>query len=122
MVSVTDHDEGSDIGETEPRDTEPTQPIAPSSTGSAGSAWLPPLHPPREEYDATRPLAHSAAPTPTHVPWWMWATVCGLALAIGLFGGAVGSLLVQGLVDDTPGLVARGLDGVDTVSTPPLPA
>jgi putative serine protease PepD len=52
----------------------------------------------------------------------MWATVCGLAVALGLFGGAVGSLLVQGLFDDTPGLVSGGLDGVDTVSTPPLPA
>ena len=52
----------------------------------------------------------------------MWLIVGGVALALGLFGGAVGSLLVQGLVDDTPGLVSGGLDGVDTVSTPPLPA
>ena len=74
-------------------------------------------------YDATRPLpAEAAREIHTRVPWWIWATVCGLALALGLFGGAVGSLLVQGLVDDTPGLVADGLDGVDTVATPPLPA
>jgi putative serine protease PepD len=59
---------------------------------------------------------------PGAVPWWTWAIVGGLALALGLFGGAVGALLVQGLVDDRPGLVSGGLDGVDTVSTPPLPA
>jgi putative serine protease PepD len=119
---VTPYD-GRDSGDAEPRDTEPTQPLSPqpSAADSAGRAWLPPLPArPGERYDATRPL--SGPPVPhTRVPWWMWAIVGGLALALGLFGGAVGALLVQGLVDDTPGVVSGGLDGVDTVSTPPLP-
>jgi putative serine protease PepD len=84
---------------------------------------LPPLPAsPDERYDAPRTPAHTAAPQPNGVPWWMWVAVGGLALALGLFGGAVGALLVHGLVDDTPGLVSGGLDDVDTVSAPPLPA
>ena len=43
------------------------------------------------------------------VPWWTWAIVGGLALALGLFGGAVGALLVQltgqeRLIRETPSL------------------
>jgi putative serine protease PepD len=66
--------------------------------------------------------AHAAHQPHARVPWWMWVAVGGLALAVGLFGGAVGALLVGTLADETPGLVSGGLDGVDTVSTPPLPA
>jgi putative serine protease PepD len=146
---VTPYDDDRDAGDAEPRDTEPTQPLSqqpstqqpaaqqpstqqpstqqpstqqPSTGDPTGRSWLPPLQArPGHQYDAPRP--HDPAREPhSRVPWWMWATVCGLALALGLFGGAVGSLLVQRLFDDTPGLVSGGLEGVDTVSTPPLPA
>ncbi len=123
---MTPYDDGRDPGDAEPRDTEPTRPLSqqPSTADPAGRSWLPPQPSrPGERYDATRPLPAGAdRQSQAGVPWWMWVAVGGLALALGLFGGAVGSLLVQGLVDDTPGLVADGLDGVDTVSTPPLPA
>ena len=83
---------------------------------------MPPLPAtPNERYDAPRAPAQ-AARTHNGVPWWTWVVVGGVALALGLFGGAVGALLVHGLVDDTPGLVSGGLDDVDTVSAPPLPA
>jgi putative serine protease PepD len=122
---VTPYDDGRDPGDAEPRDTEPTRPLSPppSAAEPAGRAWLPPLPaPPGERYDAPRPPTHAAGQPRSGVPWWMWVAVGGLALALGLFGGAVGALLVHGLVDDTPGLVTGGLDDVDTVSTPPLPA
>jgi putative serine protease PepD len=122
---VTSHDDGRDLGETEPRDTEPTRPLSPQlpSSQSAGGSWLPPLPAsPDERYDAPRASTQTAAPAQNGVPWWTWVVVGGVALALGLFGGAVGALLVHGLVDDTPGLVSGGLDDVDTVSAPPLPA
>ena len=123
---MTPYDDGRDPGEAEPRDTEPTRPLSqqPSAAEPAGRSWLPPLPTrPGERYDAPRPQPAAVVREPHgQVPWWTWAIVGGLALALGLFGGAVGALLVQGLVDDTPGLVSGGLDGVDTVSTPPLPA
>jgi putative serine protease PepD len=127
---VTPYDDDRDPGDAEPRDTEPTRPLSrqPSAAQQpaepAGRSWLPPLPAgPGDRYDATQPLpAHTSREPHGRVPWWTWAIVCGLALALGLFGGAVGSLLVQGLFDETPGLVSGGLDGVDTVSTPPLPA
>ena len=127
---MTPYDDGRDPGDAEPRDTEPTRPLsqqpsaAQHSAEPAGRSWLPPLPTrPGERYDDPRPLPAGGAREPrAEVPWWMWLIVGGVALALGLFGGAVGSLLVQGLVDDTPGLVSGGLDGVDTVSTPPLPA
>jgi putative serine protease PepD len=56
------------------------------------------------------------------VPGWLWPVVCVLALVLGLVGGAFGSLLLDRLTDDTPGLVSGGLADVDTVSEPPLPA
>jgi putative serine protease PepD len=141
MNRVTPYDDDrdpGDAGDAEPRDTEPTRPLSqqpaqqsagqpaqqPSAAATAGGSWLPPLQTrPGDRYDATEQLAaHTSGETRGRVPWWMWAIVCGLALALGLFGGAVGSLLVRGLFDETPGLVSGGLDGVDTVSTPPLPA
>jgi putative serine protease PepD len=116
-------DEGRDIGETEPRDTETTRPLsAQSPAQDTGGSWLPPLARGTDtRYDAPQQPSYSR-PTGASVPWWMWATVCGLALALGLFGGAVAALVFQGVVDEAPGLVTDGLDGVDTVSTPPLPA
>ncbi len=123
---MTPYDDGHDSGDAEPRDTEPTRPLSqqPQTADSSGQSWLPPLPAgPGERYGATRPMpAHVAHQPHARVPWWMWVAVGGLALALGLFGGAVGALLVGTLADETPGLVTGGLDGVDTVSTPPLPA
>jgi putative serine protease PepD len=56
------------------------------------------------------------------VPGWTWLLVCALALVVGLVGGAFGSLLLERLTDETPGLVSGGLDDVDTVTAAPLPA
>ena len=56
------------------------------------------------------------------MPGWTWPVVCVLALVLGLVGGAFGSLLLERLTDDTPGLVSGGLDDVDTVTAAPLPA
>jgi putative serine protease PepD len=130
MNPVTPYDDDRDPGDAEPQDTEPTRPLsqqpaaAQPSAEPAGRSWLPPLPArPGDRYDGTQPLPANTSREPQgRVPWWTWAIVCGLALALGLFGGAVGSLLVHGLFDETPGLVSGGLGGVDTVSTPPLPA
>ncbi len=56
------------------------------------------------------------------MPGWVWPAVCSLALVLGIFGGAIGGLVLDRVTDDTPGLVSEGLGGVDTISTPPLPA
>ncbi|HET8960832.1 S1C family serine protease [Nocardioides sp.] len=122
---MTSHDDGRDPGDDGPRDTEPTRPLSERAQPAepAGGSWLPPLTgQPGQGYAAPHPQASAPREPQGPVPWWMWLAVGGLALALGLFGGAVGALLVQGLVDDTPGLVSGGLGEVDTVSTPPLPA
>jgi putative serine protease PepD len=47
--------------------------------------------------------------------------VCTLALVVGLVGGAIGGLVYDQVTDRTgPGTVTTGLQGVDTVSVPPL--
>jgi len=131
---VSDHDEGPAA------DTEPTQPIRPAgpppSTGAAaGSSWLPPVSqlPP-----ATRPLppypvqpAPWGQPYPPYsphqqpaprgrVPGWMWPAVAGLALVLGLLGGALGAALLDNVAADRPGTVSDGLGGVETENSPPL--
>ncbi len=69
------------------------------------------------------PYGEPQRPAPKgRVPGWLWPVVAVLALVVGLFGGAVGAVVVDQLRDDTPGLVDGGLDDVDTVSDPPLPA
>ncbi|HEU5454423.1 MAG TPA: hypothetical protein VFU85_01935, partial [Nocardioides sp.] len=107
---MTPYDDGRDSGDAEPRDTEPTRPLSqePQTAESAGQSWLPPLPArPGERYGTTRPMpAHAAHQPHARVPWWMWVAVGGLALALGLFGGAVGALLVGTLADETPGLVS----------------
>jgi putative serine protease PepD len=47
--------------------------------------------------------------------------VCVLALVLGLFGGALGGLAYDQL-NDHDGTVSAGLAGVDTITTPQLPA
>jgi len=132
---VSDHDEG----------TEPTQPIRPASTAptvdsAAGASWLPPVNqPPPGPWQApptTRPLPpYPMQPTPWgqpyqsypqpqaprgRVPGWMWPAVAGLALVLGLVGGAVGAALLDNVAPDRPGTVTTGQDGADTETAPPL--
>jgi putative serine protease PepD len=57
------------------------------------------------------------------VPGWLWPVVAGLALLLGLVGGFAGAIAYDALDGSTTsGTVAGGLDGVDTVSAPPLKA
>jgi len=133
---VSDHDEG----------TEPTQPIRPASAvpaagPAAGASWLPPANQPLPgQWQAqavtpppTRPLPpypmqpapwgqpHQSYQQPRgRVPGWMWPAVAGLALVLGLVGGAVGAALLENVTQDRPGTVSGGLDGVDTETAPPL--
>ena len=50
----------------------------------------------------------------------MWPAVAGLALVLGLVGGAVGSAVLDNVSEDRTGSVSNGLEGVDTESVPPL--
>ena len=43
----------------------------------------------------------------------MWPAVAALALVLGVVGGAVGAALLDN-VNDRPGTVSNGLEGVDT--------
>ncbi len=115
MSRVTDHEPS--------QDAEPTRPIGPDPRQS----WVPPVFPPRQGHWAGGPMPTAAgASYPERqrgsVPGWLWPVVCVLALVLGVFGGALGALLVEGVLDETPGLVTGGLEEVDTVSEPPLPA
>ncbi len=126
--------------------TEPTQPILPADPGqsggptaepAAGASWLPPVGqaPPgqwQSQWQAappTRPLPpnpwgaspYASQPAPRgRVPGWLWPAVAGLALLIGLLGGAVGAALVDNVGASGPGTVSDGLEGVETESAPPL--
>jgi putative serine protease PepD len=133
---VTDHDERPEHGADE--GTEPTQPIRPSSTAqtpapSAGASWRPPVNQPPPGHwqgppPATRPVPayleppHQPAPPPRgRVSGWLWPAVAGLALMVGVVGGAVGAAVLDSIVEeDRPGAVSDGLDGVDLETSPPL--
>ena len=117
-------------GDQDRDDTEPTRPIsfgrppAPPVT-----SWMPPTtqlppgqwggYPP----PGTQPLPPGPRPSRSRVPAWLWPVVAGLALVVGIVGGVAGAIAYD-LVDGTSssGTVAGGLDGVDTVSAPPLKA
>ena len=67
--------------------------------------------------------AEQARHASTKVTGWVWPAVAAIALVIGVLGGVAGSIAYENLNDDasdTPGTVDDGLDGVDTVSLPPL--
>ncbi|MGB0099028.1 MAG: trypsin-like peptidase domain-containing protein [Nocardioides sp.] len=98
---------------------EPTQPIAPRTPPPS---WVPPVvqTPPHQWAPPTAPHPRHAVPR-GRVPGWMWPVVCLLALVLGVVGGVAGSLAYEQIADESTGTVATGLDGVDTVSEPPLP-
>ncbi|MBA3781455.1 MAG: trypsin-like peptidase domain-containing protein [Nocardioides sp.] len=52
------------------------------------------------------------------VPGWLWPAVAGLALVIGLGGGALGAVAIDRLGDDNN--ISGGLDSVDTRTDTPL--
>lgn len=62
-----------------------------------------------------------AVPT-ARVGGWVWPVIALLALVVGVVGGVVGAAGFR-LVDEAserPGLVSRGLEGVDTATQAPL--
>jgi putative serine protease PepD len=121
-------------------DTEPTQPIRPA----AGASWQPPVNqPPPGQWQ--RPPGAQSAPPPATTPYpfapprdypapyapapqqrsrvsgWLWPAVVGLALLVGVVGGAVGGAVLDSFVErDRPGAVSDGLDGVDLETKVPL--
>jgi putative serine protease PepD len=136
---VTDHDERPEHGADE--GTEPTQPIRPSSPAqipvpSAGASWQPPVNqPPPGHWQGPPPATRPLPPTPAYlappylpappprgrVSGWLWPAVAGLALMVGVVGGAVGAAVLDSIVEeDRPGAVSDGLDGVDLETSPPL--
>jgi putative serine protease PepD len=115
-------------------DTEPTRPISfgrPAERPPEPS-WVPPTSqaPPGHWGGYPPPGTQPLAAPPAHreqrrssVPGWLWPVVAGLALLLGLVGGFGGAIAYDALSDSTTsGTVAGGLDGVDTVSVPPLKA
>jgi putative serine protease PepD len=143
---VNEHDQGREpglpdgaAGRHEPplsEDTEPTQPLSlgrPVDPAPAVASWVPPTSqaaplqwsgfpPPGTQPLPQMPPARHVAPR-GRVPGWMWPVVCTLALVLGLVGGALGGLAYDQVADRTrAGTVSSGLQGVDTVSVPPLEA
>ena len=125
---------------------QPFQQAAPQSPPQYGSqSWLPPTTqpPPLQWSDqwsgqradqwrgqpghpvpGTQPLAVTPGrPTVARagLPGWLWPVIGTMALVLGVIGGGVGSLVYNELVDvASPGTVSNGLEGVDTVTVPPL--
>jgi putative serine protease PepD len=123
---VSDHDEqpGEALG-----DTQPVTGAAPLRVDPSAS-WVPPTPPPPP---AARPYGDLPAPGTRPMPaddrrhagpkvtGWIWPALAAMALVIGVIGGVAGSVVYENVNDeDTPGTVADGLDGVDTVSLPPI--
>jgi putative serine protease PepD len=68
------------------------------------------------------PVGHREGQGSGHrLPGWVWPAVAALALLVGLLGGAVGAVVVDGLSDDD-GVVSGGLEAVETRESAPLPA
>lgn len=77
------------------------------------------------------PGAYGTAPMPVtdradrsqqgRVPGWLWPAVAGLALVLGLAGGALGAVAIDQLGDDDP-TFSGGLDSVETRTEAPLEA
>ena len=113
-------------------EAEPTRPLpfpppsgpapswVPPTTQAPPYAWSAPGHQQPYPVPAGPPPARHAVPR-GRVPGWLWPVVCVLALVLGLFGGAIGGLAYD-QINDREGTVSAGLAGVDTVTTPQLPA
>jgi putative serine protease PepD len=105
-------------------------PEGPSPLLGPAPSWVPPTtQPPPGSWNrfpppGTQPMPHQPPRHATprgRVPGWLWPVVCTLALLLGVAGGALGGLAYESLRnDETPGTVSAGLQGVDTVSLPPL--
>jgi putative serine protease PepD len=142
---VNEHDDGQEPGLPddaapwrEPQradDTEPTQPLSlarPVDPAPAVASWVPPTsQAPPGQWGGFPPPGTQPFPVPPprhvaprgRVPGWLWPVVCTLALVLGLLGGALGGLAYERVTDRTDaGTVSSGLQGVDTVSVPPLEA
>jgi putative serine protease PepD len=127
-------------------DTEPTRPLSlgrpqewqtdPQAGPQPAPSWVPPTsqappghwagrwagYPPPGTEPLPTPPAHREQRTGS-VPGWLWPVVAGLALLLGLVGGFAGAIAYDALDGSTTsGTVSGGLDGVDTVSAPPLKA
>ncbi len=115
-------------------DTEPTRPIALGRQPEPYvPSWVPPTtQAPPGQWSGFPPPAPPPAPPPGHLapahretrgrlPGWTWPLVAGLALVLGVGGGFLGALAHDELRAGS-GTVAGGLQGVDTVSVPPLKA
>ena len=124
---MSDHDEqpGRDLS-----DTQPVTGAGPLGSDPA-AAWVPPAPPPpppARAWDGPAALGTRPMPAGEHregakVTGWVWPAVAAIALVIGVLGGVAGSIAYENLNDDAsdnPGTVDDGLDGVDTVSLPPL--
>ncbi len=147
---MSDHDEGpgadpaADSEPTQPiRPDRPSPTVGPTVGPAAGASWLPPVNqPPPGRWQAQQSTGPTTQPLPPYamsgahwsqqpyphtqhqprgrVPGWMWPAVAGLALVLGLVGGAVGSAVLDNVSEDRTGTVSNGLEGVDTESVPPL--
>jgi putative serine protease PepD len=113
--------------------------FAPGSSATSGdtSRFEQPYGPPPQVYGAaagTYPMAGPMAgptghPAPHQKPprgrvsGWIWPAVASLALVLGVIGGAVGGVAVQSWRDShDDGRSSNGINGVDTVSVPPISA
>ncbi|MBB6626884.1 trypsin-like peptidase domain-containing protein [Nocardioides sp. KIGAM211] len=126
---MNDDAQGREPGPTEPPAESPDEPTQPYATAPS---WVPPTSqappgqwagfPPPGTQSMPAPPARHASPA-GRVPGWIWPVIAVLALVLGVMGGVVGGAVYDQVTDnDTVGAVASGLDGVDTVSTPPLAA
>ena len=117
---VTHDDAARPDGQDSP-DAEPTQPLSwvPPTTQPLPHVW--PGFPPPGPVTPQHSSAPAGASASSRLPAWTWPAVAVLALVLGLVGGVVGGLTYDSINQATsPGGVSSGLDGVDTVSLPPL--
>ena len=102
----------------------PAQPPAPSwvppTTQASPMQWTPFPAPGTHPMPAAQHPAQHLAPR-GRVPGWIWPVVATLALVVGVLGGVAGSVAYNQFDNrNAPGTVSSGLNGVDTVSVPPL--
>ena len=103
-----------------PASPQALSPIPPQQT----PYWGPPASPyAGPSGGPTTPMAVSPRPGDdrARVPGWLWPAVAGMALVIGLGGGALGAMAYEELGDDRS-TTSGGLDAYDTRTAPPLEA